>query len=298
MAWLLITAAVFAATYVFSPWDDFRARAFRLISVFPFVTGTGFIYAAWRGYCINISGRKKRMQLRSWELEAAGKSSSEWWGSFVAPPLVQQYKDEEEEKVEDAEEGNADSGSTPDGALPARLARIAARQARKRREAMLVDVSAPAPFTGDSIIRHDAVTTMPELGKAGRLGPRPVMISFTQHTVVTEDDTQSIRDHKDVDGFRTYDDDASTTPSERRPRRSSSTTRRSIQSSLPSTPVYGPEKVVLDPRIVAVHLREMHKVFIFCFGIVIVSRSAVATGRSFVDPHSARDHRLLGHPCY
>jgi hypothetical protein len=291
-SWTVITLILFAATVACSPWDDFRSRAYRLVTVLPACIGVSFVYAAYRGYCLNISGRRGRMQLRSWELEAAGAATTEWWGSFTAPHVVaSEYKDEVERKTEDVENSdtedrNADSGSMvetlKDGAvLPTRLAKLAARQARKRREAMLVDVSIIAPFASDTIV-HDAPASTRHRSNAGRRpSPQPVRISFTRRTVTSEDRSiHSIIDHKDPDGFYNTDIDVGpnvgSVPSDRRSRRSDSSALQPRHSSLPAPPVYGPEKVVLDPRVMALHRRELYMIL------------AVIAATFVVSPHSPK----------
>jgi hypothetical protein len=315
LLWCIITVILFPATLMFAPWDDFRSRALRLVIVLPACIGTSFIYASYRGYCLNISGRRKNMQLRPWELEAAGTVTSERWGSFFSPAVVTndaQTDDELEDKVEDAETGNAQSQTlVPDdpqngatGVLPAQLARIAARQARKRREAMLIDVSVSiiAPFTGQTILRQDSASSLTQPKRnSKRPGPGPLVISFTQQTVTVEDcetptSNYTIMDkHVDslqVGGHRTVDDDlmtiASVTQSQSNLTRSSSTSSRrskSTQNSLPTPAIYGPEKVVLDPRIQAVHTREFLKITALIISTFLVSLKSVMISQSLSLTH-------------
>jgi hypothetical protein len=281
----VVSIVVFVVTMMFAPWDDFRARALRLAAVFPFATGTSTIYAGWHGYCMNIHGRRKGIQLRPWELEVAGKVTDEWWGNFSSPLIVPTHDlDEVEEKMLDAENGNAVAGPShttgqgQEGAvLPANLARIAARDAQQRREAMLVDVSAIAPWAenGDIVGQGSASTPSRSAGN-GRTASDPVRVTLTHHNTKSDDrDVSSInKDTLDYDAAISM----STAPSRLDFGQSNSTlsrrTRsrsRDTRSSLPSIPVYGPEKVVLDPRIVAVHNQVFKKVCLFTLGAYIVS---------------------------
>jgi hypothetical protein len=189
---LCISLVIYVTTLVFAPWDDFRSRALRLICVFPAMMGTSFPYAAAQGYCLNVSGRRKNMQLRPWELEALGAATREWWIGIISPIVVPNANQEQlGPDLEVAENRDANSGEPADSSqssavLPARLARIAARRARERREAMLADVAIIAPFVGDTILHQDSPS---RLVYSEGAGPAPITISFTRQTetYVTED---------------------------------------------------------------------------------------------------------------
>jgi hypothetical protein len=198
--------------------------------------------------------------------------------------------DVEAEKLGDAEEGAVSQRS---GSLPAALASLAARRARRRREKMLADLAAIAPFADleAAAAELDAGRTPAPLGRLQKrrsdnaLAPRPppVAITFTRMTTVTEPIVVGPPQCDEGDGK-----DRPPTPSDAGEssiaqmdagcgreshalpslgmrgtstsrsmgsRRSGSTTRRrrSSRNGYHAPPVFGPEKVVLDPRILAIH---------------------------------------------
>jgi hypothetical protein len=303
---LCTSLVIYVTTLAFAPWDDFRSRALRLLCVFPAMVGTSFPYATSQGYCLNVSGRRKNMQLRPWELEGLGTPTREWWIDIISPIVVSHdNRDELEAQLEDTKNGNTGSGlsqkAMQDGAiLPARLAEIAAHHARQRREAMLVDVSIIASCVDHAIVRQESSSTLvPSLMDAlpgpafladDRLAP-----SITNHKHV---DSEAYALHKMDDDLMTS---ASIAVSVKELTCSVGGTQHphhNLRAGFPPPPIFGPEKVVLDPRIMAVHQTIMRKVLAIQIFTFVVSPS-YATHPSRLAAHAYAGFRspMFGGSC-
>jgi hypothetical protein len=290
--WILLGLLAFALSLAFAHWGHFRARALRLVAVLPITNGVMMIYTGLNGFCIKIAGRQ-RVQLRAWELEHADSSTHEWWAGIGSVPEVREDgdSDDEYEKMDDAEAGHSaiqlaqpsELGGSKSSILSGSLATVAARRARKRQEAMLSDVAVIAPF---------ASRLSSNLGKQAP----PVTITFTRTTTVagvadieTAPDTDL--DMKNTDVLHvlppikgTIDDDAtaSAAPSEASisqhhlPRLASERSvtgrsRRNSRNGFRPPAVFGPEKVVLDPRILAVHQQVKKRLLMSGLITIVVS---------------------------
>jgi hypothetical protein len=292
MIWIVIGCLTLVLCIAFAHWGHFRARALRLVAAVPIANGVGMIWTGSKGFCLKVGGRG-HVQLRSWELEHADSSTHEWWAGIASEPQVMSLEGaaDPDEKVDDVETGRnsvlilqpGEVSRSAANALGGSLAAVAARRARKRREALLVDISLIAPFTSNT----------------DRPTPKsPVMISFTRVTETTGEESeldQKAADSSTLFVAPTLDDGISIGPSEPSISQSSYTqassdnqrSRRNSRNGFRSPPVFGPEKVVLDPRILAIH-QQVNKEILLCMLVTFIV-SVHAMLNLFSDSDSSLD---------
>jgi hypothetical protein len=273
--WISLGLLVFLATLFGSAHgpaqhlSDGGLRGLRLLAL-PFIFyGSAMAIMSATGSCARVM-KRGHMQLRPWELDAPSDDAQTWWeGITGVPSKIADEEDRLPGGLAEVEEGttNRYQGGVETIAVPLALrARRKALQARARLLADLSSLELPSFLKPTSA----ASPTM-----------SPVMISFTRMTSVVADDTEhpvnqtasmppafmlnldseqaaasgdpkqafSSDDHVLGDEISTsqYDKILSLSPP-RLPRRFSLPSKR--------TPaVFGPEKVVLDPRILAAHRR-------------------------------------------
>jgi hypothetical protein len=246
---LLLLAIVLLFILIFAvPVPPQRNRAYRLLVVIPAAASAYSFALAARGFCPKVGGRGNR-QLRAWEMEDVDAGTERWWHALVfPPPLIGASGDE----PEDAEDGAAQClyAAARRDAMVADLVAppaVSSSSALPKREAFADSVSEvdedvmtfhTAFHTADGSMRNGAdaekrtVAPAPIRTSAAMLSPtRASFVTVPAPTAINAEDDEIIQ------------------------RRS-----RGTQNGFRRPPLFGPEAVVLDPRIRAAHTRIIHEV--------------------------------------
>jgi hypothetical protein len=282
VVWVMLGIAVvlvtmFATSHGSNHLSEWHLRGLRLVAL-PFVYyGTGMAIMSAQSFCLKISDRGQR-QLRPWELEAASLDTRTWWAGLTGEAnTVHDMEDTPADDLAEAESGLARVQSTSEAVveLPASLTLRARRQARRVRDKLLGDLS-----TLDMASRQPLLKSK---NSALSSTNSPVTISFTRTTTVEVDDSSRGAEDKVpspyaiTDAEHTLDlpdlqfSSDSTETGDFDKTLSLSTPRLPKRLSLPSKrprppTVFGPEKVVLDPRVLAAH--KQIKLFTFVIALV------------------------------
>jgi hypothetical protein len=260
--------------------SEWSIRGIRLVALPLVFYGSSVAIMASKGSCAKVM-KRGHMQLRPWELEAASEDTRTWWAGLtgVADTIPDEEETSPEELAEEGIVGVTTHESSND--VPVPLTLRARRQARRVRHHLLADLFA---LELPSLLKPKSSLTTPV---------PPVMISFMQSTTVVVDDslypTSPVGNLPlpspkalagrfpgpvgvGLPGLTSWSDDitladkgstgeyAKVTPppspylSVRVP-----PSKRLGAFMQRSPTVFGPEKVVLDPRILAAHKRiKMH----------------------------------------
>ncbi|KZT70343.1 hypothetical protein DAEQUDRAFT_764788 [Daedalea quercina L-15889] len=218
-------------------------RAWRLFSVVPAMVGMCQLYSAYRGFCSQVWWRGAT-QLHEWELEEMDAKTEAYWDSLLAPTSPsaapssihvydvitpeRRLSYPHDTKTEERWDERTGADRPASGrTVTFRLAHLDIAWPRHGHE----DKQAPAPAQANQMRPR-----LPPLSTSLRLQARSkVRASSMPAPAQHEFDLEKARGEQDAHARR-------------RP------------------PIFGPEKVVLDPRIRTLHLAVMRD--LVCFGVV------------------------------
>ncbi|KAI0940206.1 hypothetical protein AcV5_001377 [Taiwanofungus camphoratus] len=260
----LVGVVIAVALITTLPAPPQASRSWRLFAV-PFsALGAMQIYSAWRGFCSQVWGRGNT-QLRVWEMQEMDEEAAAHWERVLMPDNADIKRDSFKAEIQMSERAPWDS--QPD-IVGARAAPPSSPSSPRRDE-----MSAIAPFAA-----CDGVRDTP------RDARRPAPSATDRPGLpLSRADSNGKFTRPFVRRSRTLHPCPSPHSKEGSGGGASVSTSRSSQaeSAYRRPPVFGPERVVLDPRIQAVHQRVMRDIvhvgfwWTICFTAIILAVPAL-----------------------